>query len=74
MISKWWPERGTTEGPEQCLSLALGSLQVKEKLHSEAISLLKSGRFKSVFDKALVLCQMHSFKDGILYLYEQGKL
>ncbi|XP_007934636.1 vacuolar protein sorting-associated protein 11 homolog [Orycteropus afer afer] len=48
--------------------------QVKEKLHTEAISLLKSGRFSNVFDKALVLCQMHDFQDGVLYLYEQGKL
>ncbi|XP_032976890.1 vacuolar protein sorting-associated protein 11 homolog isoform X2 [Rhinolophus ferrumequinum] len=48
--------------------------QVKEKLHVEAISLLKSGRFCDVFDKALVLCQMHDFQDGVLYLYEQGKL
>ncbi|KAJ7416993.1 vacuolar protein sorting-associated protein 11 [Willisornis vidua] len=48
--------------------------QVKEKLHNEALTLLKSGRFKTVFDKALVLCQMHNFKDGVLYLYEQGKL
>lgn len=54
--------------------MALGSWQVKEKLHNEAISLLKSGRFRSAFDKALVLCQTHSFKDGVLYLYEQGKL
>uniref|UniRef100_A0A8C0GXI5 VPS11 core subunit of CORVET and HOPS complexes n=2 Tax=Chelonoidis abingdonii TaxID=106734 RepID=A0A8C0GXI5_CHEAB len=49
-------------------------LQIKEKLHSEAITLLKSGRFRTVFHKALVLCQMHNFKDGVLYLYEQGKL
>lgn len=48
--------------------------QVKEKLHAEAISLLKSGRFCDVFDKALVLCQMHDFQDGVLHLYEQGKL
>ncbi|XP_037003203.1 vacuolar protein sorting-associated protein 11 homolog isoform X3 [Artibeus jamaicensis] len=48
--------------------------QVKEKLHAEAVSLLKSGRFCDVFDKALVLCQMHDFQDGVLYLYEQGKL
>lgn len=48
--------------------------QLKEKLHSEAITLLKSGRFRTVFHKALVLCQMHNFKDGVLYLYEQGKL
>ncbi|NWX92577.1 VPS11 protein, partial [Nothoprocta pentlandii] len=48
--------------------------QIKEKLHNEAITLLKSGRFRTVFDKALVLCQMHNFKDGVLYLYEQGKL
>ncbi|CAO2635328.1 Vacuolar protein sorting-associated protein 11 homolog [Lemmus lemmus] len=48
--------------------------QAKEKLHAEAISLLKSGRFGNVFDKALVLCQMHDFQDGVLYLYEQGKL
>ncbi|XP_042136697.1 vacuolar protein sorting-associated protein 11 homolog isoform X2 [Peromyscus maniculatus bairdii] len=48
--------------------------QTKEKLHAEAISLLKSGRFCDVFDKALVLCQMHDFQDGVLYLYEQGKL
>lgn len=60
--------------PEGDLPVGLGPLQVKEKLHNEALSLLKSGRFQSVFDKALVLCQMHNFKDGILYLYEQGKL
>ncbi|XP_068922726.1 vacuolar protein sorting-associated protein 11 homolog [Petaurus breviceps papuanus] len=48
--------------------------QVKEKLHAEALSLLKSGHFSNVFDKALVLCQMHDFQDGVLYLYEQGKL
>ncbi|KAM9038258.1 vacuolar protein sorting-associated protein 11 homolog isoform 1-T1 [Sarcophilus harrisii] len=48
--------------------------QVKEKLHAEALSLLKSGHFANVFDKALVLCQMHDFQDGVLYLYEQGKL
>ncbi|XP_076968804.1 vacuolar protein sorting-associated protein 11 homolog [Tamandua tetradactyla] len=48
--------------------------QIKEKLHAEAVSLLKSGRFANVFDKALVLCQMHDFQDGVLYLYEQGKL
>lgn len=48
--------------------------QVKKQLQAEAISLLKSGRFVTVFDKALVLCQMHNFKDGVLYLYEQGKL
>ncbi|XP_036279042.1 vacuolar protein sorting-associated protein 11 homolog isoform X2 [Pipistrellus kuhlii] len=48
--------------------------QAKEKLHAEAISLLKSGRFCDVFDKALVLCQMHDFQDGVLHLYEQGKL
>ncbi|XP_030077168.1 vacuolar protein sorting-associated protein 11 homolog [Microcaecilia unicolor] len=48
--------------------------QVKQKLQDEAISLLKSGHFKTVFDKALILCQMHNFKDGVLYLYEQGKL
>ncbi|NXE78887.1 VPS11 protein, partial [Cochlearius cochlearius] len=48
--------------------------QVKDKLHDEALTLLKSGRFQTVFDKALVLCQMHNFKDGVLYLYEQGKL
>ena len=25
-------------------------------------------------DHALVLCQMHSFKAGVLYLYEKAKL
>ncbi|XP_043936877.1 vacuolar protein sorting-associated protein 11 homolog [Protopterus annectens] len=48
--------------------------QKKKKLQQEAISLLKSGNFRDVFDKALVLCQMHNFKDGVLYLYEQGQL
>uniref|UniRef100_A0A8C5PSQ7 Vacuolar protein sorting-associated protein 11 homolog n=1 Tax=Leptobrachium leishanense TaxID=445787 RepID=A0A8C5PSQ7_9ANUR len=49
-------------------------LQMKKQLQDDAISLLKSGRFKNVFDKALVLCQMHNFQNGVLYLYEQGKL
>ncbi|XP_064424845.1 vacuolar protein sorting-associated protein 11 homolog [Latimeria chalumnae] len=48
--------------------------ETKKKLQEDAISLLKSGNFKTVFDKALVLCQMHNFKDGVLYLYEQGQL
>ncbi|XP_048417987.1 vacuolar protein sorting-associated protein 11 homolog isoform X2 [Stegostoma tigrinum] len=49
-------------------------VQVKKRLQEDAMSLLKSGLFKAVFDKALVLCQMHNFKDGVLYLYEQGRL
>lgn len=48
--------------------------QAKKQLQEDAMSLLKSGLFKTVFDKALVLCQMHNFKDGVLYLYEQGRL
>ncbi|XP_031663539.1 vacuolar protein sorting-associated protein 11 homolog [Oncorhynchus kisutch] len=41
-------------------------------LQGAALSLLR--RDNTVFDKALVLCQMHNFKDGVLYLYEKGKL
>ncbi|XP_041030262.1 vacuolar protein sorting-associated protein 11 homolog isoform X2 [Carcharodon carcharias] len=48
--------------------------QAKKQLQEDVMSLLKSGLFKAVFDKALVLCQMHNFKDGVLYLYEQGRL
>ncbi|KAM3922693.1 vacuolar protein sorting-associated protein 11 homolog [Leptodactylus fuscus] len=48
--------------------------QQKQQLQNDAMTLLKSGRFKNVFDKALVLCQMHNFQKGVLYLYEQGKL
>ncbi|XP_075046673.1 vacuolar protein sorting-associated protein 11 homolog isoform X2 [Mixophyes fleayi] len=48
--------------------------QAKQQLQNDAMTLLKSGRFKNVFDKALVLCQMHNFQKGVLYLYEQGKL
>uniref|UniRef100_A0A8C9U302 Vacuolar protein sorting-associated protein 11 homolog n=1 Tax=Scleropages formosus TaxID=113540 RepID=A0A8C9U302_SCLFO len=44
----------------------------KKILQEAALSLLKSDN--TVFDKALVLCQMHSFKEGVLYLYEKGKL
>ncbi|KAM3600652.1 uncharacterized protein V6R79_000323 [Siganus canaliculatus] len=44
----------------------------KKVLQDEAVSLLRSDN--TVFDKALVLCQMHNFKEGILYLYEKGKL
>lgn len=47
-------------------------LQRKKVLQEEAVSLLRSDN--TVFDKALVLCQMHNFKEGILYLYEKGKL
>lgn len=46
--------------------------QRKKVLQGEAVSLLRSDN--TVFDKALVLCQMHNFKEGILYLYEKGKL
>nr|XP_043898783.1 vacuolar protein sorting-associated protein 11 homolog [Solea senegalensis] len=44
----------------------------KKVLQGEAVSLLRSDN--TVFDKALVLCQMHNFKEGVLYLYEKGKL
>ncbi|XP_051902199.1 vacuolar protein sorting-associated protein 11 homolog isoform X3 [Hippocampus zosterae] len=44
----------------------------KKILQDEALSLLRSDN--TVFDKALVLCQMHNFKEGVLYLYEKGKL
>uniref|UniRef100_A0A3Q3AAW1 VPS11 core subunit of CORVET and HOPS complexes n=1 Tax=Kryptolebias marmoratus TaxID=37003 RepID=A0A3Q3AAW1_KRYMA len=47
-------------------------LERKNILQEEALSLLRSNN--TVFDKALVLCQMHNFKEGILYLYEKGKL
>lgn len=47
-------------------------LQRKKVLQEEAVSLLRSDN--TVFDKALVLCQMHNFKEGILYLYEKGRL
>lgn len=46
--------------------------QRKKVLQGEAVSLLRSDN--TVFDKALVLCQMHNFKEGVLYLYEKGKL
>ncbi|TRY90571.1 hypothetical protein DNTS_018353 [Danionella cerebrum] len=44
----------------------------KKILQEAALSLLRSDN--TVFDKALVLCQMHNFKEGVLYLYEKGKL
>ncbi|XP_028322374.1 vacuolar protein sorting-associated protein 11 homolog [Gouania willdenowi] len=44
----------------------------KKVLQGDALSLLRSDN--TVFDKALVLCQMHNFKEGVLYLYEKGKL
>lgn len=46
--------------------------QKKKVLQGAALSLLQSDN--TVFDKALVLCQMHNFKQGVLYLYEKGKL
>lgn len=46
--------------------------QRKKVLQGAALSLLRSDN--TVFDKALVLCQMHNFKEGVLYLYEKGKL
>lgn len=46
--------------------------QKKKALQEAALSLLRSDN--TVFDKALVLCQMHNFKEGVLYLYEKGKL
>uniref|UniRef100_A0A8B9R7R9 Vacuolar protein sorting-associated protein 11 homolog n=1 Tax=Astyanax mexicanus TaxID=7994 RepID=A0A8B9R7R9_ASTMX len=44
----------------------------EKALQEAALSLLR--RENTVFDKALVLCQMHNFKEGVLYLYEKGKL
>ncbi|XP_028664283.1 vacuolar protein sorting-associated protein 11 homolog [Erpetoichthys calabaricus] len=49
-------------------------IKKKKALQEEALSLLKSGCYSTVFDKALILCQMHNFKEGVLYLYEQGQL
>ncbi|MGH0129778.1 UNVERIFIED_CONTAM: hypothetical protein FKN15_059462 [Acipenser sinensis] len=48
--------------------------QEKNSLQEAVLSLLKSENYSTVFDKALVLCQMHNFKEGVLYLYEQGQL
>ncbi|KAG5843853.1 hypothetical protein ANANG_G00155300 [Anguilla anguilla] len=45
----------------------------KKKILQEAALFLLT-RDNTVFDKALVLCQMHNFKEGVLYLYEKGKL
>lgn len=47
-------------------------IQKKTELQGAALKLLMSEN--TVFDKALVLCQMHNFKEGVLYLYEKGKL
>ncbi|KAI5629231.1 vacuolar protein sorting-associated protein 11-like, partial [Silurus asotus] len=44
----------------------------KSSLQEAALLLLTTEN--TVFDKALVLCQMHNFKEGVLYLYEKGKL
>uniref|UniRef100_A0A4W5NLN9 VPS11 core subunit of CORVET and HOPS complexes n=1 Tax=Hucho hucho TaxID=62062 RepID=A0A4W5NLN9_9TELE len=41
-------------------------------LQGAALSLLRSDN--TIFDKALVLGQMHNFKEGVLYLYEKGKV
>lgn len=53
-----------------CLCLIVW--QKKRVLQEAALSLLRSDN--TVFDKALVLCQMHNFKEGVLYLYEKGML
>lgn len=57
-----------------CIGWFISALvwQRKKVLQVEAVSLLRSDN--TVFDKTLVLCQMHNFKEGILYLYEKGKL
>ena len=57
---------------QQCIFSIPYVWQRKKVLQGEAVSLLRSDN--TVFDKALVLCQMHNFKEGVLYLYEKGKL
>ncbi|XP_061416593.1 LOW QUALITY PROTEIN: vacuolar protein sorting-associated protein 11 homolog [Lethenteron reissneri] len=48
--------------------------QKKKNLENATMALLTSGAFNSNFDKALIMCQMNNFKDGILFLYEKAQL
>ncbi|XP_071483682.1 vacuolar protein sorting-associated protein 11 homolog [Diadema antillarum] len=43
-------------------------------LEKKAMGLLQTGEARYDIDQALVLCQMHSFQKGILYLYEKAQL
>eukprot|EP00057_Strongylocentrotus_purpuratus_P015993 XP_011670467.1 PREDICTED: vacuolar protein sorting-associated protein 11 homolog [Strongylocentrotus purpuratus] len=44
------------------------------ELERKAMALLQTGETRYDIDQALVLCQMHSFQKGILYLYEKAQL
>nr|XP_054754971.1 vacuolar protein sorting-associated protein 11 homolog isoform X1 [Lytechinus pictus] len=44
------------------------------ELEKKAMALLQTGETRYDIDQALVLCQMHSFQKGILYLYEKAQL
>lgn len=44
------------------------------ELERKAMALLQTGEARYDIDQALVLCRMHSFQKGILYLYEKAQL
>ncbi|KAG5888950.1 hypothetical protein JTB14_012209 [Gonioctena quinquepunctata] len=46
----------------------------KNKLSQKILKLLQNPDVKYDKSQALVVCHMHSFKEGILYLYEEQKL
>ena len=50
--------------------LARKSTQVESK----AMSLLRDSKAPYDMDHALILCQMHDFREGILYMYEKAHL
>ncbi|XP_072041834.1 vacuolar protein sorting-associated protein 11 homolog [Amphiura filiformis] len=57
----------------------LAHVEIKEKatkkeLERKAMDLLQTSDSHYDIDQALILCQMHNFKKGILFLYEKGKL
>uniref|UniRef100_A0A8C4Q9L1 Vacuolar protein sorting-associated protein 11 homolog n=1 Tax=Eptatretus burgeri TaxID=7764 RepID=A0A8C4Q9L1_EPTBU len=48
--------------------------RLKLELQNRLMKLLRSGVFSNDIDKALIMCQMHNFKDGVLFLYEKAHL
>ncbi|XP_022091158.1 vacuolar protein sorting-associated protein 11 homolog isoform X2 [Acanthaster planci] len=51
-----------------------GERRNRLELHRKAMDLLQTSDALYDIDQALVLCQMHNFKQGILFLYEKSKL
>lgn len=57
-----------------CSKTYIAGVSDKHKLCRKILDLLQNPDLKLDKSHALVVCNMHSFSEGILYIYEEQKL